>query len=180
MCISAGWINVFLWEGYLGGEHSREWLDESQETPGISILIKQEVTGRDGQVACYLLFSFIFYSTSFIKVYLLKIFWKSNRAKGPVRKSSSWPHSCSSPPKLPWLAGNFSVLSEQMKGIQSCLTLCDPTDLAHQAPLSIELSRQEHWSGLPFHSPGHCPNPEIEPESLALTGRFFTICITLV
>ena len=36
---------------------------------------------------------------------------------------------------------------------QLCLTLCDPWTVAHQAPLSMEFSRQEHWSGLPFPSP---------------------------
>ena len=34
--------------------------------------------------------------------------------------------------------------------------------------------KQEHWSGLPFPSPGHLPNPGIEPASPALAGRFFT------
>ena len=29
-------------------------------------------------------------------------------------------------------------------------------------------SRQEHWSGLPFPSPGDLPDPGIEPRSLAL------------
>ena len=29
-----------------------------------------------------------------------------------------------------------------------CLTLCDPGTAGHQAPLSMEFSRQEHWSGL--------------------------------
>ena len=28
-------------------------------------------------------------------------------------------------------------------------------------------SRQEYWSGLPFHSSGDLPNPRIEPRSLA-------------
>ena len=32
----------------------------------------------------------------------------------------------------------------------------------------MELSKQEYWSGLPFPSPGDLPDPEIEPESLAL------------
>ena len=36
------------------------------------------------------------------------------------------------------------------------------------APLSMEFSRQENWSGLPFPSPGDLPNPRIEPESPAL------------
>ena len=40
--------------------------------------------------------------------------------------------------------------------------------VAHQAPPSIGLSRQEYWSGLPFPSPGDLPNPGIEPRSLAL------------
>ena len=41
------------------------------------------------------------------------------------------------------------------KSLQSCPTLCDPTDGSHQAPLSLGFSRQEHWSGLPFPSPMH-------------------------
>ena len=32
-------------------------------------------------------------------------------------------------------------------------------------PTSMELSRQEYWSGLPFPSPGNLPNPGIEPRS---------------
>ena len=42
-----------------------------------------------------------------------------------------------------------------------------------QAPLSMGFSRQEHWSGLPFLSPGDLPDPGIEPASPALAGRFF-------
>ena len=33
--------------------------------------------------------------------------------------------------------------------------------------------RQEHWSELPFLSPGDIPDPRIEPESPALAGGFF-------
>ena len=43
-----------------------------------------------------------------------------------------------------------------------------PWTIPHQAPLSIEFSRQECWSGLPFPSPGDLPNPGIEPASPAL------------
>ena len=39
--------------------------------------------------------------------------------------------------------------------------------VAHQAPPSMEFSRQE-WSGLPFPSPGDLPDPGIEPRSPAL------------
>ena len=41
-------------------------------------------------------------------------------------------------------------------------------DLAHPAPLSMEFSRQEYWSGLPFPSPGDLLEPRIEPVSPAL------------
>ena len=43
-----------------------------------------------------------------------------------------------------------------------------PWTVDHQAPPSMEFSRQEYWSGLPFHSPGYRPNPGIEPGSPAL------------
>jgi len=41
----------------------------------------------------------------------------------------------------------------------------------------MDFSRQEHWSWLPFPSPGDLPNPGVTPVSLvspALAGRFFT------
>ena len=43
-----------------------------------------------------------------------------------------------------------------------------PWTIAHQTPLSVEFSRQEYWSGLPFPSPGDLPNPGIKPRSPAL------------
>ena len=47
---------------------------------------------------------------------------------------------------------------------------------AHLALLTMGfLPRQEHWSGLPFPSPGDLPDPGIKPSSLALAGIFFTI-----
>ena len=42
---------------------------------------------------------------------------------------------------------------------KSCLTLVAPWTVACQAPLSMGLPRQEHWSGLPFPSPGDPPDP---------------------
>ena len=40
--------------------------------------------------------------------------------------------------------------------------------VAHQAPLSMELSRQGYWSGLPFPPPGDVPSLGIEPRSPTL------------
>ena len=51
---------------------------------------------------------------------------------------------------------------------KSCPTLVTPWSVAHQASLSMGFSRQEYWSGLPFPSPGHLPNPGIDPRSPAL------------
>ena len=44
----------------------------------------------------------------------------------------------------------------------------EPWIVAFQAPLSMEFSRQEYRSGLPFPSTGDLPNPGIEPGSPAL------------
>ena len=50
--------------------------------------------------------------------------------------------------------------------VQSCLTLATPWTVTHQTPLSMEFSRPEYWSGLPFPSPGNIPYLGIEPGSL--------------
>ena len=52
-----------------------------------------------------------------------------------------------------------------------------PWTVARQAPLPMEISRQESWSGLPFPMPWDLPDPGTEPAALAspaLAGRFFT------
>ena len=61
-----------------------------------------------------------------------------------------------------------------------------PRTVAHQAPLSLEFSRQAHWSGLPFPSPGNIPNPGIKPrfpasqaDSLPLSHSGSRICFIL-
>ena len=51
----------------------------------------------------------------------------------------------------------------------------------HQAPLSMEFSRQGHQSGLPCSPPGDLPDAEIKLVSLispALAGGFFTTSAT--
>ena len=51
---------------------------------------------------------------------------------------------------------------------KSCLTIVTPWTVARQAPLSMEFSRQEYRSGLPFPSPGDLPDPGIKPGSPTL------------
>ena len=52
---------------------------------------------------------------------------------------------------------------EKVNVAQLCPTFVTPWTVARQAPLSMEFSRQEYWSGLPFPSPRDLPNPGIEP-----------------
>ena len=54
-----------------------------------------------------------------------------------------------------------------MKVTQLRLTVT-PWTVAHQAPLSMEFSRQEYCSGLPFPSLRDLPDSEVEPGSPAL------------
>ena len=42
------------------------------------------------------------------------------------------------------------LLLSRISRVRLCAT---PWTAAHQAPLSLGFSRQEHWSGLPFPSP---------------------------
>ena len=62
------------------------------------------------------------------------------------------------PPK-PW---------KKMKSLSRVRLFVTPWTVAYQAPLSMEFSREEYWSGLPFPSPGDLPHPGIEPGSPAL------------
>ena len=55
--------------------------------------------------------------------------------------------------------------------------------VARKAPLPMEFSGQEYWSGGPFPTAGDLPDPRIETESLvtlALAGRFFITVRMLV
>ena len=62
---------------------------------------------------------------------------------------------------------------------QSCPTLCNPMDCNPscncQAPLSMEYSRREYWSGLLF--PGDLPDSGMEPVSPALVSGFFATAV---
>ena len=56
----------------------------------------------------------------------------------------------------------------KVKSLSHVLLFATPWTVAYQAPQSVEFSRQEYWSGLPFPSPGYLPNPGIEPGFPAL------------
>ena len=60
---------------------------------------------------------------------------------------------------------NSSYL-KKMLVTQSCHSLFStPWTVTHEAPLSLEFSRQEYWNRLPFPSPGDLPDSGMELES---------------
>ena len=56
----------------------------------------------------------------------------------------------------------------EVKSLSRVRLFATPWTVAFQVPPSMEFSRQEYWSGVPFPSPGDLRNPGIEPSSLAL------------
>ena len=54
-----------------------------------------------------------------------------------------------------------------------------PWTVAQKAPLSMEFSRQEFWSGLPFLPLGDLPDPGLEPESLTIPALAGNSCVSL-
>ena len=67
--------------------------------------------------------------------------------------------------RIPGTAKPGGLLS---MGSQSRTQLKQLSSSRRTVPLSMEFSRQEYWSGLPFSSPGDLPNQEIKPDSPAL------------
>ena len=59
---------------------------------------------------------------------------------------------------------------------QSCPSLQPHGLQPTAAPLSMEFSRQEYWSGLPFPSPGDLPIPGLEPWSPEIRQILHHLC----
>ena len=84
---------------------------------------------------------------------LTKSSWITHKLKWPSFPVGLW---------LSWfwtkiihLRESFAAAAAAAKSF-SCVRLCGtPETVAHQAPPSLGVSRQEHWSGLPFPSPMH-------------------------
>ena len=56
----------------------------------------------------------------------------------------------------------------KVKSLNRVQLFATPWTVSYKAPLSMEFSRQEYCSGLPFPSPGDLPDPGIERGSPAL------------
>ena len=60
-----------------------------------------------------------------------------------------------------------------VKSLSHVRLFATPWTVAYQSPQSMEFSRQEYWSGLPFPSPGDLLDPGIKPRSPALQADAF-------
>ena len=74
---------------------------------------------------------------------------------------------CNCSAQLPW--DNQTSCQEEVKSLSHVRLFATPWT----SP-SMEFSRQEYWSGLPFPSPGDLPDPGIEPRSPALEADTLT------
>ena len=84
-------------------------------------------------------------------------------------------HSCILAWRIPWTEEPIKDPTVHSIQLLSRVRLfATPWTVAHQALLSMGLSRQEYWSGLPFPSPGDLPDPGIEPRSPALQADALT------
>ena len=66
------------------------------------------------------------------------------------------------------LESNMIIFKVKVKSLGRVRLFATPWTVAYQSSQSMEFSRQEYWSGLPFPSPGDLPDPGIEPGSPAL------------
>ena len=134
-----------------------------------------------GEVVC----SLVYASRPFLSFCFIQMVWRHLRIKCPLWSLKGTPgfwrllKPCGA---WPWSLRAL-VLSCVCVWPQplSCVWLfATPWTVAHQAPLSMEFSRQESWSGLSVPIPGDLSNPETEPASLVsptLAGRFFTTVV---
>ena len=63
----------------------------------------------------------------------------------------------------------------EVKPLSHVRLFATPWIVAYKAPLSMDFSRQEYWSGLPFPSLGDLPKPGIEPGSPALQAYVYCL-----
>ena len=114
-------------------------------------------------------------------------FWKLHPLEGMMGSLDSWEKKQTTNDNLVYNRNKlcscvYYLATYYYAQSLSCIRLfATPWTVVHQALLSMEFSKPEHWSGLPFPTPGDLSNPGIEPLSLAspaLAGRFFTSCAT--
>ena len=69
------------------------------------------------------------------------------------------------------MTDQLSESESEVKSLSHVQLFATPWTVAYRTPPSMEFSRQEYWSGLPFPSPGDLPDPEIESRSPVLRAH---------
>ena len=69
---------------------------------------------------------------------------------------------------VPMIKIDDAMRKVKVKLLNRVRLFATPWTVAYQAPQSMEFSREEYWSGLPYPSPGDLPHPQIKPGSPAL------------
>ena len=118
-----------------------------------------------------------------------KVSFHSNPKESQCQRMFNLPHNCASKVMLKILQARFQQYMNweltdvrvgfrksrsEVKSLSRVWLFATPWTVSHQAPPSMGLSRQEYWSGLPFPSPGHLPDPGIEPRSPTLQADALT------
>ena len=78
-------------------------------------------------------------------------------------------------PRRRWDETEAGFPGGEVKSLSRVQLLATPWTVPYNAPLSMEFSRQEYWSGLPFPSPEDLPDPGIETRVSRIVGRRFTV-----
>ena len=85
-------------------------------------------------------------------------------------------------PGSPALQGDSLPPESRAKPLNDVIAAYSDTSsswsVAHQAPLSVEFSRQEYWSGSSFPAPGNLPHPGIEPRVSCIGRQVLYHCVT--
>ena len=71
-----------------------------------------------------------------------------------------------------------ATMKVKVKSLSRVQLFSNPWTVACQAPLSVGVSRQEYWSGLPFPNQGNLPNPGDRTSVSCIAGRRFTLWAT--
>ena len=126
-------------------------------------------------------FLFLFFNPSGAKILVIELLYMIV----PILRQRLWGVSChffsylweknvkksSASPSNDKVKENENVVAVQ--SLNHVRLFATPWTIAQQALLSVEFSRKEYWSVLPFPSPGDLPDAETKPRSPALAGILY-------
>ena len=173
-----GWPNVTIWSTttvlsfFCPPGFSTEWTSQGKKTLKARTFLSPKSVAWicDTSLWLYLPYGWTFPSLS-RKVYssLSDTFWNLLTLK------TGWSYNLS---LWGWLVSIFLAQYGDIHGgwlAQSCPALCHAMDcIAHQVLLSMEFSRQDYWSGLPFPPPGESSWPRDRIRVSCIAAKFFT------